>query len=146
MHRVRMGASTAKPPLQLIVDKKEGVLEYVLEPNGLWKEYLGDRAVVPIIEISGPDKESIALHVQELRDKLGFYSSHNIHIRHCRWFGPKKLHIALTASSKDYRPGRVPLADTLLSILDDNLYAPEWVRQTREVTPELELGVAEAEE
>lgn len=136
MPRVRIGPSVGRPLTKFVAPKQEGVLEYALQEDGTWKEYLSDSILVPIVEITGPDKESIAIYVQELRDKLGFRSTHNIHIRHCRWFGPKKLRLALTASSRDYRPGRVEIGDTVLNIFDDNLYAPEWFATLEPLKPE----------
>lgn len=137
MHRVHMGSSSGRA-LQIVLPKKEGVLEYALAADGSWKEYLGDKIFVPVLEVVGPDKESIALHIQDMRDRLGFRSSHNIRLHHCRWFGPQKLRIALTASSKDFRMGRTEIADTLLNIFNDNLYATDWVDSSSSLTAEAE--------
>ena len=122
MTLVRMGVSVVSPS-EVTVAKEEGKLEYILQADGTWRAYLGDRMPVPVLEVTGPDKESIALHIQDLRDRLGLRDSYNIDIHHCRWFNEQRLFIALTTKSKNFRMGRRELGDVLLKVFENPNYS-----------------------
>lgn len=128
MSRVRTRVPPVAPPPMHVVVKEEGVLVYALQGDGTWKEFLGDRAFVPTVEVLGPDKESIALHLQDLRDRMDLRGTHNVCIHQCRWVNDKHLRVALSLSSAKFQRGREELGDVLLKIYEENMCIPSWVK------------------
>jgi hypothetical protein len=105
-------------------------LDYVLHPDGKW--YPSVRGItttkLPVLDVVGPDRESIVLHLQELRDELGMFDAYTIRIEYGRWISDRHLRVALLATPRGYRPGRIPLMEALLH-LRGTFQIPDWETQ-----------------
>lgn len=105
--------------------KIEGVLHYALQADGSWKEFLGNSIELPVLEVTGPDVESIALTLQELRDALGQRGTHYVRIHHCAWSGPKRLRVCLEARPAQFQERR-ELVDVLIDIYKNPTTISGW--------------------
>lgn len=128
--RVRMGATASS----LRRSKEEGSVAYALQGDGTWKAFIGPEVHAPILELLGPDEESIALHLQEARDRLGLRDTHVIRILSCVWRGTTCLRVCLTATSEEYPLTRferlAELADVLVGFNSNDFFDPNWAAKS----------------
>lgn len=128
--RVRMGATTGV----IKRSKVEGSLAYALQGDGTWTPFIGPEVAAPILELLGPDRESIALHLQEIRDQLGLRATHNIYILSCVWRSNTCLRVCLIAATEGFPPTRLErlkeLADVIVSFNDNEFFDPNWMAKS----------------
>ncbi len=110
--------------------KKDGTLAYALQGDGTWKPFIGPELSAPILEVLGSDRESIALHLQELRDKINLRDTHNAQILNCVWRSNTCLRVCLVLTPENYCWGRVELADRLMTFNDNEFFDVNWMAKS----------------
>lgn len=93
--------------------------DYVLHADGTWQPSVsintGLILEAPVLDVVGPDKESIVLYLQELRDQFGQFDSYNVNLLYVRWQSEKHLRVAICVTPRKFKAGRRSLMDVLLA-------------------------------
>lgn len=93
--------------------------DYVLHEDGTWRPSVsintGLILQAPVLDVLGPDKESIVLYLQELRDQFGRFDTFNVSLHYVQWQSEKHLRVALSAGPRGFQAGRRSLMEVLLA-------------------------------